>query len=303
MAQTNGCRRAAGVQAYRVRNRTRLTGPLALLRNHALRSAIGPGMSTHTHRSALQRLAIILAVVIQIGATFLPQLGFGEPIGDRSDSVRTLITPSGWAFAIWGPLFFGSAVYAIWQALPGQRDNVLLDRIGWLSVVALSMQGIWATYTQFENLTFISAIIILTSLVALLVIVRRIVAFERPMSLAERIIVAVTFSALAAWLTAASIVNISATLAYYGIGGDFRYPMITAIIVTVGGVIAALAVARIRGNPWYALVFCWALLAIYCRGGQESGAIALACLVSGVLVVGAAVLGLKDRANRYHWFG
>ena len=265
--------------------------------------AIGPNMSTHTHRSALQRIAIVLAVVIQIGATFLPQLGFGEPIGDRSDSVRTLITPSGWAFAIWGPLFFGSAVYAIWQALPGQRDNVLLDQIGWPSVIALSMQGVWAAYTQFANLTAISAIIILTSLGALLVILRRLVAFERPFTLAERIIVTITFSALAAWLTAASIVNISATLAYYGIGGNMQYPVITAAIVAVGGVIAALAVGRSRGNPWYALVFCWALLAIYFRGGQESGAIALACLISGVVVIGAVVVGLKDRANRHYWFG
>lgn len=260
-------------------------------------------MNTKANRTALQRVAILLAVVIQIGATFLPQLGFGEPIGDRSDSVRTLITPSGWAFAIWGPLFFGSAVYAIWQALPGQRDNVLLEQIGWPSVIALSMQGFWATYTQFANLTAISALIILTSLAALLVIVRRLVAFERPFSRAERIIVTITFSALAAWLTAASIVNITATLTYYGVGGGMQYPLVTAAIVAIGGVIAALAVARSRGNPWYAAVFCWALLAIYFRGGQESGAIALACLISGLLVVGAVIVGLKERANRYHWFG
>ncbi|MBX7527556.1 hypothetical protein [Qipengyuania vesicularis] len=260
-------------------------------------------MSTSTHRSAAQRIAIILAVVIQIGATFLPQLGFGEPIGERSDSVRTLITPAGWAFAIWGPLFFGSAVYAIWQALPGQRDNTLLELIGWPSVLALSMQGLWAIYTQFANLTAISALIILTSLVALLDILRKLVAFERPFSRAERIIVTITFSALAAWLTAASIVNISAVLVFHGIFDDGPYPLVTAAIVVVGGVIAALAVARSRGNPWYALVFCWALLAINAKGGQEYGAIALACLVSGLLVLGAMAVGLKDRANRHHWFG
>ena len=260
-------------------------------------------MSTRTHRSALQRIAIILAVVVQIGATFLPQLGLGDPIGERSDSVRTLITPAGWAFAIWGPLFFGSAVYAIWQALPAQRENVLLDKIGGASVLALSMQGVWAIYTQFANLTVISAIIILTSLAALLSILRTLVAFERPFSLAERAIVAITFSALAAWLTAASIVNITASLVYHGIGGGAEFPMISAILVVVGGLIAALAIVRSRGNPWYALVFCWALLAIYFKGGQDSGAIALATLISGLLVAGAAVVGLKTRANRHHWFG
>ncbi|WP_369766096.1 aquaporin [Erythrobacter sp. SD-21] len=265
--------------------------------------AIGSGMTSTTPRSAFQRLAIILAVVVQIGATFLPQLGYGEPIGDRSDSVRTLITPAGWAFAIWGPLFFGSAFYAIWQALPAQRDNVLLAQIGWPSVLALSMQGVWAIYTQFANLTVISALIIVTSLAALLVILHRLVAFERPFSLAERTIVAITFSALAAWLTAASIVNISASIVYHGVGGSGQFPMITAMIVAVGGVIAAVAVARSRGNPWYALVFAWALFAIYMRGGQENGAIALATLVAGLLVLGAVVVALKAKANRHHWFG
>ncbi|MXO47203.1 hypothetical protein GRI69_02850 [Erythrobacter vulgaris] len=254
-------------------------------------------------RSALQRIAIVLAVVIQIGATFLPQLGFGEPIGDRSDSVRTLITPAGWAFAIWGPLFFGSAVYAIWQALSAQRHNTLLAKIGWSSAVALSMQGVWAIYTQFANLTFISALIILVSLIALLAIMRTLVAAERPFSAAERIIVAITFSALAAWLTAASIVNITASLVYHGVGGEAAFPMIAAGIVLVGGVFAALAVARSRGNPWYALVFCWALLAIYFRDGQESGAIAASAVVSGVLVLGSALIALRHKAHRYHWLG
>ncbi len=180
---------------------------------------------------------------------------------------------------------------------------MLLERIGWPSVLALSMQGVWAIYTQFANLTALSAIIILTSLVALLIILRTLVAFERPMSTAERIIVAVTFSALAAWLTAASIVNIAATLVYHAIFADGPYPMITAAIIVVGGIIAALATLRSRGNPWYALVFSWALLAIYFAGGQEYGAIAIACVVSGVLVLGAAIIGLSDKGNRFHWFG
>lgn len=253
-------------------------------------------------RSGLQRNAVILAVVVQIGATFLPQLGLGEPIGDRSDSIRTLITPSGWAFAIWGPLFFGSAVFAIWQALPAQRNNTLLDRIAWPAAIALAAQGVWATYTQFANLTVISAIIILISLVGLLICLRALVR-QPDLANGERWFAALVLSALAAWLTAASIVNVSATLAYYGIGGGFAYPMAAAVMVGIGGVIAALAVARSKGNPWYALVFCWALLAIYFRGGQEAQSIAWACIGSGTLVFAVMLNGLLEKANRRHWLG
>ena len=50
--------------------------------------------------------------------------------------------------------------------------------------------------------------------------------------------------------------------------GSSSNPVIawTTAMVAVGGVIAAIAVVQSRGNPWYALVFCWALLAIYFRG-------------------------------------
>ncbi len=253
-------------------------------------------------RPAAQRIAIILAVVWQIGSSFLPMLGLGEPIGNRSDSVRTLITPSGWAFAIWGPLFFGSAVFALWQALPRQAGNALVGRIGWWAALALAAQGAWATYTQFANLTAVSAVIILVSLVGLLAILRIMVHFQRDFSLAERLIVGVTFSALAAWLTAASIVNITASLVYHGLGNG-QDGMLTAALIVVGGLIASTAVARSRGNPWYALVFCWALLAIYFKGGQQAQSIAIACAVSATLVLAAAVNGLRDAANRRRWFG
>ena len=253
-------------------------------------------------RSIAQRATVLLAVFVQIGSTFLPALGLGDPIGDRSDAIRTLITPSGWAFAIWGPLFFGSALFAIWQALPGQRSNQLAEAIAWPAALALAAQGVWATYTQFDNLTAISVLIILTSLGGLLACLRILTTWEN-FTAGERFIAGVTFSALAAWLTAASIVNVSAALAYYGVGGDFVYPLAAAVMIAIGGAIAACAILRSRGNPWYAAVFLWALTAIYFRGGQEALSIAYASIAAGALVIAGLIAGLKDAGNRKHWLG
>jgi len=258
--------------------------------------------SPSASRSPIQRLAVILAVVVQIGATFLPQLGFGEPIGSRSDSMRTLITPAGWAFAIWGPLFLLSAIFAVWQALPAQRGNALLDRIAWPAAVALAAQGVWAAYTQMANLTAISALIILVSLGGLLLVLRALVAAPR-LSRAERWLAAPVFSALAAWLTAASIVNIAATLKYYGLGAGNSNPVIAAVMVAVGSAIAALATARVRGAPLYGLVFCWALLAIHARGGQAFAPVGWAAMAGGAMVLAALAWQLSQPGNRRHWFG
>jgi hypothetical protein len=260
-------------------------------------------MTEPVQRSSAQRIAIILAVIVQIGASFLPELGLGEPIGNRSDDLRTIITPVGWAFAVWGPLFAGSAIFAIWQALPAQRNNALVDRIGWWALPALGMQGIWAAYTQFNTLTAISVLIIVTALVSLLAILRIMVFFPRQLTRQERLLVAIVFSALAGWLTAATIVNITASLVYYGVAGGYEYPLVGALLVLVGGAIVAVAVARSMGNPWYALTFGWALLGITMQGGQQSNAVAAACGLAAALVLAAVWLGLRVPGNARRWFG
>lgn len=255
-------------------------------------------------RSNAQIIAILLAVFVQIGATFLPAMGLGDPIGDRSDSVRTLITPSGWAFAIWGPLFLGSAIFAVWQALPGQRHSDLLRDIGWYAVVALAAQGVWAIYTQFANLTFISALIIITSLVGLLAVLRRLSDHAGRFTTGERWVAGLTFSALAAWLTAATIVNISASLVYHGFSvAPTLEPTVTGTILVIGGAIAGMALRSTRGNPWYTLVFLWALFAIYMKGGQLHQAIALGTMIAAGLVIASFLSKFALAENRRHWIG
>lgn len=263
-------------------------------------TTITPG--THPDRPLVQRWAVIIAVVMQIGAGFLPRFGIGEFIGARSDAVRTLITPAGWAFAIWGPLFALSVGFAVWQALPAQRTNALLDRIAWPAAIALAAQGVWSTYTQLANLTAISVAIILVSLAGLLMVLRALVHMPA-LSRGERIFVAPAFSALAAWLTAASIVNVSASLKYHGIAGAQPSPAITTLMIVIGAIIAAIAAARVRGAPLYGLVFAWALIAINAAGGQRFPTVGWAAIGGIVLVLAVTTWRLSDKDNRRHWFG
>ena len=255
-----------------------------------------------TNRPMAQRLAVIVAVFVQIGAGFLPRFGIGEFVGTRSDAVRTLITPAGWAFAIWGPLFLLSIIFAIWQALPGQKNNVLLARIAWPATIALGAQGVWSTYTQLANLTFISVLIILVSLAGLLAVMRALVAAPS-LSRGERLFVAPAFSALSAWLTAASIVNVAAALKYHGVMGAEPSPGITTVMIGIGSLIAAAAAWRLRGAPLYGLVFAWALIAINAAGGREFETISLATLSGIALVLCVTVWTLSRQGNSSQWFG
>lgn len=253
------------------------------------------------YRSTLQRTAVVLAVFFQIGATMLPQFGIGEAIGSRSDDVRTLITPAGWAFAIWGPLFFGTIVFAIYQGLPAQHRNDLLARIAWPATAAFAGNGLWATYTQLNDLTAISAVIIAATLLSLLLIYRTFAAWPVRFTAGERWCAVLPLSALAAWLTAATIVNIASTLTYYGVGVPDPEPLLAAGVVLVGGGVASLAILRGGGNPWYAAVFLWALWGIYNGGGSRADAVAQAAIAAAALVTLVTAVALTRAANRARW--
>jgi hypothetical protein len=254
-------------------------------------------------RGGFQRAAILAFAVLQILVTLLPSVGIGTPIGERSDSVRTIITPAGWAFAIWGPLFAGSVAYGLYQAAPGQRRNGLLDSVGWASAGAFLGNAVWALYTQFLDLNAGSAVIIVCTLLCLLTCYVRISKSGRGLSRGEQFLVALPLSALAAWLTAATIVNVAASLKFHGLRLDDFAPFAGAAIVFVGGIIAAAAIWRGRGNPWYALAFLWALAGIYGASRADVTMVAMAAVAAAILVLGAAALGLRRNSDWRRWVG
>jgi hypothetical protein len=249
------------------------------------------------------RIVVLLCALAQIGAALLPAMGIGTPVGDRSDAVQTLITPAGWAFSIWGALYLGSLVFSLLQFTSAGRDSALFAALRWPAAGAFLGNALWATWVQLGDIDAVSTLIIFGSLVTILIAYRRIAAWTAPFSSAERWGAILPLSALASWLTAASIVNVAATLRYYGVdAAPDVAPLISAAIIVVGGLIAAAALARGKGNPPFALVFLWALAAIFAAGGQEAAAVAVAAAIAAMLVLIGISLGWRD-GGAHHWTG
>lgn len=261
-----------------------------------------PASTSSDGHAAFARFAVLFLALLQVLTPLLPSLGIGEPIGSQSDSVRTLITPAGWAFSIWGPLYVGAIAFAIFQALPAQRHSALLAPIRWPAAGAFLGNALWAAYTQLYGLSFVSAAIIAFTLVCLLAAYRHFARFEPAFTRAERWLVVLPLSALAAWLTVATIVNIAAALRFHGVEAGGAAPAMGAGVVLVAGVIAAAALVAGRGNPPFALVFLWALAAIYAAGGQAAGLVAAATALAALAVVVGAAAGLQRGGTR-RWFG
>lgn len=252
--------------------------------------------------SPASRALPLLCALVQILTPLLPMIGIGRTIGEQSDSVRTLVTPAGWAFAIWGALYTGTLLFAVFQALPAQRANPLLARLRGPAAAAFLGNALWAACTQGFGLGVVSVAIILFTLVCLLRTFRTFAAWRSGFSTGERWCAVLPLTALASWLTVASIVNIAASLRFHGVLAGGEAPLVAAGVVVVGGLIAAIALAASRGCPPYALVFLWALSAIGAAGGQRSALVAIAVVVATLLVLLGTVTGLR-RGGLSHWLG
>src|SRR5215212_4248983 len=92
-----------------------------------------------------RQLANLFAAIFQIYASY----AVGSSIGVIAQENRTLILPATYAFAIWGPIFILCGAYALYQALPAQRENSVFRAIGWWTIGAFLSNGAWSyAYTN-----------------------------------------------------------------------------------------------------------------------------------------------------------
>ena len=73
-----------------------------------------------------RQLAVMLGAIFQIAVPIFT----GPVVGRVSGENPTLVVPADYAFVIWTPIFLLALVYAVYQALPSNRESPLLRRTG-----------------------------------------------------------------------------------------------------------------------------------------------------------------------------
>ncbi|HEY8600486.1 MAG TPA: hypothetical protein VIL85_18760, partial [Thermomicrobiales bacterium] len=234
--------------------------------------------------------AIAQVVAGPLGFLFLPE------VGEVSDQNGTLATPAGYAFAIWGPIFLLLAVYAVYQALPAQRENRLLRRIGWWIAAACLGNALWTVV--FPQRQFVLAQVIIVAIFACLAVAFGLLAREtraRDLSGAERWLVALPLGLLFGWLSAATLAGFAVTLRAIDLlpRGTGEVIFAAALIFLCGGVASLVllrgAVVPAQGLLAYATAVVWALIAIVAAGGAASTPIAVVAVAMIVAVIVAAL--------------
>ena len=209
-------------------------------------------------RQIINFFAIATAFGINILANVNPPQGM--TIGDISNQIfsNVLITPANYAFAIWGVIYLGLFSFAIYQILPNQRENLILQKIDYKIAFASLAQIIWIfcfLYSQFA-LSFVVMVAILIPLIWAYLSLPKTSIKQR-----EKWFIATPISIYLAWISVATIVNGATVLEYWQWNGwGISPPIWTAIMLLVAGLIGL--VMAIEKNVAFVGVYIWALVAI-----------------------------------------
>src|SRR5210317_2165373 len=87
-------------------------------------------------RQIITLVTIIAAFGTNTWANINPPNGL--TIGAISQEIfgNVLITPANYAFAVWGLIYLGLFSFAVYQALPAQKSDSLLRKIGYKIAIA-----------------------------------------------------------------------------------------------------------------------------------------------------------------------
>jgi hypothetical protein len=249
--------------------------------------------------SSALRWLVLASTVLMITLNSLPASVFnGQDNGTMSRKYQTLITPAGYAFAIWGIIFIGVLAYAIYQVMPAQRDNPRFSAAAPWVIANMIFNGFWTVIFGQEWIT-LATIVIIADLLTLYKIVDALGINRVRVSPIETAIARVPFSIYFGWLTVATTVCIALFLKANGFDAfGLSEPTWAVVILVVAWIIGATIFNHYR-NIAYILVFTWAYYAISVQTKTISivPTVAIAGAVGAVILAGIGLFNQRRITN------
>ncbi len=235
-------------------------------------------------------VAFVLTVIVNSLAGSTALIG-GVNTAQISDSNRTLITPAGYVFSIWGIIYFFLGVFVIFQALPSQKEEEYKKKIGWLFVLSSIINIAWLFLWQYEFFS-LSVLLMFLLLATLILIYLRLGIGKSPVTLREKLAVHAPFSVYLGWITIASIANVSVTLVSVNWNGFGIDPEIWATLIVIVALVITLLVLATRRDVAFGLVIVWALIGIAVKqsGNQNIVMLTEASAIIVLLALAATIL-------------
>ncbi|MFZ6029465.1 MAG: tryptophan-rich sensory protein [Chloroflexota bacterium] len=214
-------------------------------------------------KDILRQITVIVTVV---GTLIVNGLANALPIngqttGEISDRFDVYFVPAGYVFSIWGVIYLGLIAYAIFQALPSQRENPRLRATGWWISLSGVANSTWIFLWHYEQ--FVGTVVVMLLLLATLIVTYLRLGIGRTnVPSAETWAVRLPFSIYLGWITVATVANITALLDHlnwdgFGIAPEIWMSIVLAVVLTISA-----SISFTRRDVAYTAVILWALAGI-----------------------------------------
>lgn len=247
-------------------------------------------------RQWLTVAAVLMAIAINGLSNVYPPAG--KNTGEVSNTILggVLITPAGYAFAIWGLIYIGLIAYSIYQVLPAQRHDAILAKVSWGVIGACAFQIIWLYV--FLTFHFWWSVLFMLGILVCLAFAYVQTRLARP-TRKVRWLLQAPISVYFGWITIAAVVNVSGALlvSFVGPGRTSLSTLSVGSTLVMMGISAAIAtlVALKYSDATYPAVAVWALSAIAVR---QAGIAAIAFMGIGLSVGLCAIIARIIRSRR-----
>ena len=238
-------------------------------------------------------LITLITIVINILANALPINGLNT--GQISDTFKVFFVPAGYVFSIWGIIYIGLIAYAVYQALPAQRENPRLQATAWWFVLGGLANCAWIFLWHYEQ--FIGTLCAMLVLLATLIVVYLGLGIGRmKVSSGETWAVHIPFSIYLGWITVATVANVSDVLdtlhplGFSSLAATWMVIILAAVLVIAG------LMNFLRRDVAYAIVILWALAGIAVKFPQ-AGIITIAIWVTFGLVAASLIAAFLVKKN------
>lgn len=225
----------------------------------------------------------ILVIIATAGVIFVNYLaGTGKlnntTPAEISDKYPTMLTPAGYAFSIWSIIYLGLIAFSIYQALPSQSENERFTRIRTFHIANCAANCVWLYLWHYDyiGLSVLAMLFILLTLVLINLNLRGI------NSGAELWTTKLPFNIYFGWITAATILNASIALVYFGVQTSAAVTAILACLLIATATFLGIIIRRSFDFPAYALTIMWALIAIGVN--QSANTIIFAATIIGAVI-------------------
>lgn len=240
--------------------------------------------------AAAGAVAFAATIVVNALANALPINGLNT--GEVSDRYPSLFTPAGVTFSIWSVIYLLLLAFVVYQFFA--RDRAWYPRLSGLFIVTCVLNVTWIMvwHYLFVSVSVVIMLLFLATLTRIFLMLQQ----QPAKTWKDRVFVNLPFTIYFAWISVATIANISAWLVSTGWDGSPLSEELWAIVMMTAASFLAIVVLMRHGQLPYVIVVMWALAGIALRGYKFIQPAALILL--GLLAVACVYYGIWSRNNR-----